>query len=471
MHRWIRFLGAEETGVERIPEHMRTDQNPWDLFTAFFSANCCTATMALGYLGPASYGLGWWDSFLCVIFFNGFGAILPALVSRFGPKLGFRTMIIPRYSFGWYPAKVLALLNILNQIGWGMVNAISGASILYDVGGGDLPLTVAVLLISLVAIAVALLGYKYVHMYERYSWLVMLVCFAIVAGFGAPHFINVPMGSGKAEASAVLSFGTAIIGFEVAWTPVAADYGVFIKESTSEWGAVAYTFFGLFISQVLVELVGVAVGTLVFNADPIFTNAYDRAGIGGLIGAIFDGHGSAIRGFGKFVELILSFSTVAVIIFNIYSLGLSAQMVSTKTLKVPRFFWSLLGGAVFLAAAIAGRDDLEEVMANFLNMCAYWLTPFTIIVLLEDWIWRGGFKYDVDAWNDKARLPFGYAASISFIIGTIVSILCMSQVWWVGPIANGIGGSSTGTDVSWILALGVCTVSFVPLRYLERKRW
>jgi purine-cytosine permease-like protein len=103
-----------------------------------------------------------------------------------------------------------------------MVNTIAGANILYDVGDGHLPESVAVLIIGLVALVVGLFGYKIVHKYERYSWIVMLVCICIVAGFGAKHFVNVPMGSGAAETSSVLSFGTAIIGFQISWSPVTA---------------------------------------------------------------------------------------------------------------------------------------------------------------------------------------------------------------------------------------------------------
>jgi hypothetical protein len=103
-----------------------------------------------------------------------------------------------------------------------MVNTIAGANILYDVGDGHLPESVAVLILGLVALIVGMFGYKVVHTYERYSWIVMLVCFCIVAGFGAKHFVNVPMGTGAAETSSVLSFGTAIIGFQISWSTIAA---------------------------------------------------------------------------------------------------------------------------------------------------------------------------------------------------------------------------------------------------------
>ena len=103
---WIAKTGAEEIGIERIPTELRTDQNPRDLCTLFLSANVCTATLAFGMLGPGLFELGWWDSFLVLLFFNIIGSIPPALMATCGPKLGLRTMVLPRYSFGWWPGKV-----------------------------------------------------------------------------------------------------------------------------------------------------------------------------------------------------------------------------------------------------------------------------------------------------------------------------------------------------------------------------
>jgi len=231
MRAWIRTAGAEEGGIERVPEALRTNQHPRDLFTIFMSVNVGVATLAFGTLGPGLFYLGWWDSFLCLLFFNIIGSIPPALMATLGPKLGLRTMVIPRYSFGWYPAKFVALINLLNQIGWAMVNAIAGAQFLFDAGDEKLPLAVAVLIIGLLAMIIGMFGYEKVHMFERYSWMVVTVCFIIVAGFGAKHMVNVPMGSGPTETSSVLSFGTTIIGFQISWGPIAADYGVYMRET------------------------------------------------------------------------------------------------------------------------------------------------------------------------------------------------------------------------------------------------
>ena len=80
----------------------------------------------------------------------------------------------------------------------------------------------AVLILGLGALIIGAFGYDLVHKYERYSWIVMLICFCVVAGFGAKHFVNVPMGSGATEISSVLSFGTTIISFQVSWSTIAA---------------------------------------------------------------------------------------------------------------------------------------------------------------------------------------------------------------------------------------------------------
>ena len=90
-------------------------------------------------------------------------------------------------------------------------------------------------------------------------------------------------------------------------------------------------------------------------------------------------------------------------------------------LTVPRLMRSLLGGAIFLAVAVAGRKHLSFVMENFLNVIAYWLTPFLTIIFLEHIIWRWEYAYDMSVWQDPKQLPYGFAASFVFIEGTILA--------------------------------------------------
>ena len=48
--------------------------------------------------------------------------------------------------------------------------------------------------------------------------------------------------------------------------------------------------------------------------------------------------------------------------------------------------------------------------------------------------------YNWAAWNDPSSLPLGLAAFTTFLIGWAGAILCMSQVYFIGPIAKMIPG-------------------------------
>ena len=100
---------------------------------------------------------------------------------------------------------------------------------------------------------------------------------------------------------------------------------------------------------------------------------------------------------------------------------------------------------------------------------AYWLTPFLTIMFLEHMLWRRGYAYDVSAWEDPKRLPYGIAAITCWSVGTVLAILSMSQVWYVGPIALKVGNPPYGTDISWELALGATLIMYPPARWLERR--
>ena len=54
---------------------------------------------------------------LTILFFNLATAAVPAYMSTFGPALGLRQMTIARFSWGFYGAKFVALLNCIACVG------------------------------------------------------------------------------------------------------------------------------------------------------------------------------------------------------------------------------------------------------------------------------------------------------------------------------------------------------------------
>ena len=77
------------------------------------------------------------------------------------------------------------------------------------------------------------------------------------------------------------------------------------------------------------------------------------------------------------------------------------------------------------------------------------------------------YRYDLEAWNDPARLPMGLAAIASFLVGVVFWCMGMVETWFVGPIGALIG--SGGGDIANELALVMTLVAYLPLRWLELK--
>lgn len=76
----------------------------------------------------------------------------------------------------------------------------------------------------------------------------------------------------------------------------------------------------------------------------------------------------------------------------------------------------------------------------------YWVAIWIAITLEEQLIFRTRRGYDWTVWDDRSKLPIGIAAFIAFLVGWGGAILCMAQVWYIGPIAKKVG--EYGADVS-----------------------
>jgi len=103
--------------------------------------------------------------------------------------------------------------------------------------------------------------------------------------------------------------------------------------------------------------------------------------------------------------------------------------------KIPRVVWNTVGVIIYTVCAIAGRAALAAIFTNFLALMGYWVCIWFAIVLEEHFIFRAylGLGWDWSIWNDRHKLPVGIAALVAFLIGWAGSILCMAQVWYIGP--------------------------------------
>jgi NCS1 nucleoside transporter family len=453
--------GLETHGIERVSPQTRTHVRIRDNFTMWLSANLVISTIALGAIANLAFGLGFWDGLAVIIVFNVLGVLPVAFFSTLGPKLGLRQMTITRFAFGWVGGIIMALFNVAACIGWSTVNVIIGGQLVAAMTKGAIPEWVGILVIALLTTLISIYGYRYVHRYERWAWIPMAIIFAILVVVAVPHMKIIPTPAlNAAEVAGFISFGGAIFGFATGWSSYAADYNVNQPENTSPWLVFWLTFLGVVVPCVVLETIGMA-----------FTSWIPKGG-GDLLAAV----AGPLGAFGTVLVALLALSTVANNIPNDYSLGLSMQVLGKWFMRVPRYVWTLIGAVVYIAIAltlVAIGGNFNETLSSFMLLVAYWLGPYAIILIIEHFVFRRG-RYNVDDWNTRSRLPLGWAAIVSMVIGLIGAGLGFAQVFTVNgnttPITGPIGGlvnSPYGMDVGFELAVVFAGISYLILRRIE----
>jgi len=403
---------------------------------------------------------------LTIIFFNLLSTLPVAYFSVFGPRLGLRQMTIVRFSFGFYTAWIPVLLNMIACLGWSSINSIVGGQTLRAVSQNhQIPEAAAIIIIAVLTVVFALFGYRWVHLYERYSWIPVAIIFFVVLGLSAKYMDAGDFAaSGEIEAASVLSFGASIVGFGIGWSSLAADYTVNLPENVSGKKVFFLTYLGLNVPCIAYEILGAAL-TTVTRQD--WQQRYKDGGVGGLLGAAL----SPAGGFGQFLLVVLALSIVANNIPNMYSFALTFQVLGRYAQVIPRFFLVILGTIIYVVLSLAGASHFEEWLDTLLVLLSYWLVIYSIILLEEHFIFRRGkwSNYNVDEYADARKLPLGLAAFFALSIGIAGAVLGMATPWYVGVLGRKIGDPVFGGDIGFELSGGFTMITYPIFRYIERR--
>ncbi|KAL5480473.1 hypothetical protein ACEPAI_1743 [Sanghuangporus weigelae] len=459
--------GIEARGVERVPEDQRDPKHTWNNLLMWWSVNTVLTTIPIGTLAQDVFTLTLPHAIATIFCFGALGAIATSFIATLGPKTGMRTMIITRFSSGYFGCTIYSILNILTQLGFSTTCVILGGQTLASINPGSLPLVVGIIIVAICSLVPCFVGYELVHIYERHAWMVITIIMLMLYGLGgkAGFDINAQKANedrGTDLAADILSFGGIVFGSFTGWAPIAADYNCRLPATISSTKVFILTFFGLFIPITFVEILGAALMTI---TDPSYTSAFEDGGTGGLLSQVL----SPWNGGGKFILTILALSVIANNIPNTYSAGLSIQALGRPFALVPRFFWTVLAFVVYTVAGIAGRKHFSEILSNFLSILSYWTAFFIVIVAEEHFIFRrkggplGG--YDLDCYDDWNRLPLGIAGILAGCCGVAGAVVGMAEVWYIGPIAAKLG--PFGGDLGFELAAAFAGVMYPVLRWLE----
>lgn len=463
---WLdRKLGIETQGIDRIPEDKKRPPSIWNVFLLWWGATCHIGTVPIGVLGPV-FGLPLRESVAAIVAGTLIGAVCPAFCGTLGPKTGLRAIATSRYSFGFYGAKICSVLSIIVAGGFGVVNIVITGQILSAVSDYKMTVSVGCIIVTVISYLVSVFGFRWVHTFEKYCWILSFILLLVLVGQAVPHAQpDLPgFSTGTAHAGVWLSMFAIAISSTAGWASFAADYYCNYPASTKSWKIFLLTQFGATLPIMFSTIVGavIANAAILGQVEPWYST-YMTYGLGGLIRETYHP-----LGFSKFAMVMLTFSVLGNNVVIFYSSGLALQFLGDYFHAVPRFIWSFFVAVALAALSIAGKEHLSTIISNFVSMLGYWAIAFTCILLVEDQGFRRKSGYNLEVWDTPSELPWGAAAIFSLLAGYLGGGLQgMTQVWYTGSVARNFG--PYGGDVGIYLTAAITLVCYPVTRYLERR--
>jgi NCS1 family nucleobase:cation symporter-1 len=180
---------VETRSIDYVPLSERHGQL-WHLGPLWFISNAQIATLAVGVVGVTSGGTLAW-SLIAIVVGALFGTFFMAFHSAQGPQLGLPQMIQSRPQFGYVGALLVWLFAYLQYAGFNVFNTIlagqAGHTTLH------LSLKAGIVLATLLAAIMALLGYDFIHRVEQGLTYLFVLIFGVFT-VGAIVTLHVPGG-------------------------------------------------------------------------------------------------------------------------------------------------------------------------------------------------------------------------------------------------------------------------------------
>ena len=456
----------ESVGIRPLALSERTGTDWWSVSLIWFSCNVNVLSFSAGTL-VSLLEMDMLSAMMTTLFVGGFCCFFPAYFTLFGPKLGMRQMIQCRYSFGYFGASLICVLNAATMLGYCILNSIVGGQTLSAVsskadGSSTLTPDVGIVVAACIALVVSFSGIRVLHYFERFFWLPTLICFLVLIGEAGTGLngLHVAANQPKASAEAILGFAAIIAGFIISYSALVSDVSHYLRPDVSPHKLFWSVYFGFFLSCVPFIMIGAAFACSSYD-NPAWSEALSVSS-GQFFELILAGK---LGNFGRFLVVILALSVCGNISATIYSIGLNFQTMLPFLGPVPRFVWPLFATAIFLPLASVGHNKFYETLTDFTSVLGYWASLYVGVVFADHVIVRKRdyTSYNVKHWNQWNQLPPGIAALGACVISLAVVIPSISQVWFTGPIAKRAG------DLGFETGLVASIVLYVPLRMLEKK--
>ena len=454
----------EEHSIDWIPESERHGK-PWLQSMLWFLGNFQYFTIPIGFVGPSmGLSLGW--SILAGVAGIAVGTLFMAFHATQGPVFGLPQMIQSRAQLGYRGVIVALIATLFTYLAFNVADQVLMSSGLHDAFGWSAGLVAIVT--ALIAAALAIFGYDWVHRVFRFLLVISLPCYMIisVAILVGHDGGTAPAHPGGFIFAAFMTQFSVAAAYNITYAPYVSDYSRYMPRDTSAKGIITAVFFGASGSAVWLIALGAWMATRLGVSD-------------GLVGLRVSGNNIASP-LGNVTAVLSATSLLATMGMNAYGgmLTILTGIDSFRKIKTNRA-WRI-GTVLVLTAiwyaigeALAGGSAVNTVL-NSLTLMLYLLVPWTALNLVDYFFVRRGhyaitdiFRpngvYGAWGWRGLTAYAVGFAAEIPFMV-----LPPLAGFSYTGPFPSHV---SNGVDYSWLVGLVVSGVVYWTLsRSLDRTR-
>lgn len=442
-----RPTSVEPGGIEAIPASKRHG-SPWQLFATWTAPNLEFATVFVGFIAVAYFGLGFWQAMAAIVLGNALGAATQGVLSTWGPREGLAQLVLSRTAFGSRGNILPAAINtVMAGLGWFAVNSVSGALALATLTG--MPPALSLVIVVILEVALAFVGHDLVQFFERYASIVLGAIFlvAVIAIFAAAPINTVVKGGGFSFAGFTLTMAAAF-GYAAGWNPYASDYSRYLPKNTSSVKIALAAGLGNFVSCTILMAAGAAAALIPFS--------------GAATASPTDVFVSSMPVVIRDLTLVaIAIGAIAANALNIYSGAMSFLAAGVRIPFALRraiiaVGFGILGFVIALVSIL--NASIAANYENFLLVIAYWIAPWLGVVLVDRLIRRGTAIAAFIPDKAKYRNPAGI---ISLVVAGVVSIwLFSNQSFYEGLVAKAVPIGDLTPLVGFVLAGALYFVLF-----------
>src|SRR5712672_3107226 len=422
----------EKRSIDYVPVAERHGK-VWHLWPIWFSGDAHLATIAVGVLGIGLGGNLLWTS-IAVISGCALGTFFMAFHSTQGPQLGLPQLIQSRPQFGYNAFNEVLVAQTVRQL--------SGAQ-----HGIDTPV---IIVFTLLAAAIAAVGYDWIHRTQRwiaYAMIAVLLLYSIAVGvvmrLPAHHwdlhdFRTIPF---------LVQFFAAA-AYQLSWSIYVSDYSRYLPREVSVSESFWWTYLGAFVGGVWMMLLGTVAAALNPQAE--------------VAAAVQMSADAVLPGLGLPLLITALLGLVTISSLNFYGASLTLLSVADSfrpgaASTARRLIGLGAATAASIGIALLASKDFVNRFGDLLAVLLYLFTPWTAINLIDFYVVRKGHYSIREIFNPRGMYGrWNWRGLLSYAVGFVVMIPFFSFGTHQGVVARALGGA----DLAMLVGLPVAALLY-----------